>query len=154
MGFVPFTQTPLEYTELNEYGVAYQISELQDYEQEIEWDQFVESIAKLIKQASKLYKACGYLGNIEMSVQLRQVLDKGIFDAQSRGLTYRRQSTRSFDKNISHSGQYPIHDLHDLDARTNIVEDLISQLLWPFDISDDNDEVKKRVRERIRHWIE
>ena len=145
---------PPEYTELNEYGVVYQISELQDYEQEIEWDQFVESITKLIKQASKLYKACKHLGNVEVSVQLRQVLDKGILDAQSRGLTYRRQSTRSFDKEISHSEQYSIHDLHDLDARTNIVEDLISQLLWPFDIPDDNDEIRKRVRERVRYWNE
>ena len=145
---------PLEYAELNEYGIVYQISELQDYEQEIEWDQFVESIAKLIKWASKLYKACKYLGNIEVSVQLRQVLDKGILDAQSRGLTYRRQSTRSFDKEIYHSDQYLIHDLHDLNARTNIVEALIIQLLWPFDIPDDNDEVRKRVRERIRYWNE
>lgn len=145
---------PPEYTELNEYGVVYQISQLQDYEQEIEWDQFVESITKLIKQASKLYKACKYLGNVGVSVQLKQVLDKGILEAQSRGLTYRRQSTRSFDKNISHSGQYPIQDLHDLDARTNIVEDLISQLLWPFDIPDDNDAVRKQVGERVRYWNE
>ena len=153
-GVCSVRSAPLEYTELNEYGVVYQISELQDYEQEIEWDQFVESITKLIKQASKLYKVRKYLGNIEVTVQLRQILDKGILDAQSRGLTYRRQSTRSFDKNISHSGQYPVHDLYDLDARTNIVEDLISQLLWPFDIPDDNDGVRKQIGERVRYWNE
>lgn len=141
-----------EYAELNEYGIVYQISELHRNGQDFGYDQFVECITNLIKRASELYEACEYLGNIEVRLHLRQVLDRGILLAQRGGFAYRGQSTRCSDTEFSCSEQCLMIDLHDLEKRKKLVEDLTVQLIWPFNIPADDDEVRKQLRERIEYW--
>ena len=66
------------YREFNEYGIAYYRTELFEdkVRQAIEYGQFIFPIKFLIEDAEKLYRKCGYLGDIEVTAQLREILEK------------------------------------------------------------------------------
>ena len=144
----------LEYTELNEYGIAYHRSVLcPANEQEFEYKKFLNGIWKLIQQASELYEKCEYLGNIEVSVTLKNVSGTKLLSDQ-RSLGPSSDPAEALDSEIFASQQCLYRDLHDQAEIKKIVENLTLQLLWAYN-APDFEEMKKRIRthlERIKTW--
>lgn len=139
----------VEYTELNEYGIVYHKAVLCPAGVHgIEYGDFLNGIRKVIQRASELYKECEYSGNIEVSVRLKQIYGTELLAGQRRFM-YQENSTRSLDSEIFVSKQCFPRDLSDRKERRNIVEDLILQLLWAFDVPNDASNIKKMIRERI-----
>ena len=66
------------YREFNEYGIVCYRTELfeDEVQQAIEYGQIPFAIRFLMQDAERLYTGCGYLGNIEVTVELRQVFQK------------------------------------------------------------------------------
>ena len=148
-----------DYIELNEYGIIYRRTVLSIYENDhnqerMDCGQLFFLIKDLIKWAVDLYKKCEYLGNIKISIQLQEILDRILSDLSGR--SYREEITGSlinnpacFDTEVSSSIECLAHDLENEDKRNAIVEELMCQLLWAFNIPVDNPRVKEKVRKRI-----
>ena len=102
---------PLEYLELNEYGVVYHgIGLCFVNEQEIDYDTFLPHIKNSIEHTINLYRESEYLGNIEISIQLQGVSGKVLMDSNKRG--YGRkitddiwECTECVDREVSASKQ-------------------------------------------------
>ena len=122
-------------------------------EKQIEYTQILEPLIQLMRNTSFLYETCEYRGNIEISIQLRQVHDIELILTEYARFAYRRWSKGSYDSEISASKQCFAHDLHDKDKRINIIENLTSQLLWSFDIPADEPKVIETVRTFVERWI-
>ncbi len=143
-----------QYTEFNEYGIVYHKESLNlSDEKQIEYTQILEPLIQLMRNTSFLYETCEYRGNIEISIQLRQVHDIELILTEYARFAYRRWSKGSYDSEISASKQCFAHDLHDKDKRINIIENLTSQLLWSFDIPADDPKVIETIRTFIERWI-
>ena len=144
-----------EYLEFNEYGVVYRKIALSiSNHSNVDCNQFFVHIKKLIQQVVNLYKQCEYLGNIEISIQLQEVLGKVLID--SRGRNYREEitgnldaETECFDTEVFASKQCLARDIESEETRKDIVEDLMCQLLWAFNVPIDNPNVIKKIRKRI-----
>lgn len=147
------------YREFNEYGIVYWRAKLieDETQQAIEYGQFISPIKFLIEDAEKLYRKCEYLGNIEVTAQLRQVFKKKLHDATRTGsgrrgnITYRVQpEPECFDSTVSASKRCLLHDIQDPEKLIDIVEELVLQLLWTFNIPTDNSRKREQIRKRIR----
>ena len=84
---------------------------------------------------------------------MRQVHDTELLLNKSERFANRGWSKRSYDSEISASKQCFAHDLHDIDERINIIENLTPQLLWSFDIPADDPKVIETVRMFVERWI-
>ena len=144
--FIPSNN--LEYTELNEYGIAYHRAVLcPANEQKFEYRKFVFGIGKLIQQASELYKECEYLGNIEVGVTLKNVSGTKLLSDQ-RSLGPSSDPAEALDSEIFASQQCLYRDLHDQAESKKIVENLTLQLLWAYNTPNSR-EMKERIRTQI-----
>ena len=150
---------PREYLELNEYGIVLHRVGMFIYEQEkidytIDYTQFILHINDSIYKIRHLYERCEYLGNIEVTVQLRDVMGIELIDPDSP--VYGRITdnilgdTKSVDRDVFASMQCLSRDLGNEEKRKDIVEELICQLLWAFNIPADRPSIRERVKERIR----
>ena len=148
------------YREFNEYGVAYYRTALFDDEvkQSIEYGQIPFPIKFLIKDAEKLYMRCEYLGNIEVTAELRQVFGKKLHDVTSTTFGKNENITEGvlpepecFDSTVSASKQCLLRDFQDAEKLTDIVEELVLPLLWAFNIPTDDSWKRKQIRKRIEH---
>ena len=147
------------YREFNEYGIAYWRTELieDETQQAIEYSQFISPIKFLIEDAEKLYNRCKYFGNIEVTAQLRQVFGKKLYDA-TRTVSGRSEDITKgvlpepecFDSTVSTSKRCLLHDIQDSEKQIDIVEELVLQLLWTFNIPTDNSRKREQIRKRIR----
>ena len=146
------------YIEFNEYGIIYRKDMLSIYDnsgrERIDCDQFFFHIKDVIKSAVDLYGKCEYLGNIKISIHLQEVLDRVLSDLDGR--SYREDITRNFtaepkcfDTEVFASIECLARDLENEDKRNAIVEELMCQLLWAFDIPVDTPHVKEKVKKRI-----
>ena len=146
------------YIELNEYGIIYHKAMVSIYNnsghERIDCYQFFSHIKELIKYAVDLYGKCEYLGNIKISIHLQEVLDRVLSDLDGR--SYREEITHNFnaepkcfDTEVSASIECLARDLENEDKRNPIVEDLMGQLLWAFNIPVDNPVVREKVTKRI-----
>ena len=137
-----------QYEEFNEYGIAYLKSELRSTDnKEIEYLDLRDRIGAFIRQASTFYKACQYLGNIEVSVHLKEVFDT-ILNSNPPNWVYGGE-TRCFDSDILVFEQCLPFDLYESEKRKNVCVDLICQLLWAYNIQSDHGLVRKRVRNSL-----
>ena len=150
---------PEVYLELNEYGIVLHRIGMFIYEQEkidytIDYTQFISHINDSIYKTRHLYERCEYLGNIEITAQLQDVMRTELIDPDSP--VYGRITdnilgdTKSLDREVFASKQCLSRDLANEEKRKDIVEELICQLLWAFNIPADHPEIRARVRERIR----
>ena len=148
------------YREFNEYGIAYYRTELivDEVEQGIEYGQILLPIKFLIKDAEKLYTKCEYLGNIEVTAQLRQVFEEKLYDAK-RTVSGRSENITDgvlpepecFDSTVSASKQCLLRDFQDPEKLTDIVEELVLPLLWAFNIPTDDSWKREQIRTRIKY---
>ena len=146
--------------EFNEYGIVYYRTELfeDEVKQGIEYGQIPFPIKFLIKDAEKLYTRCEYLGNIEVTAELRQVFRKKLYDAtytvsgESENITEGvLPEPECVDSTISASKQCLLRDFQDAEKLTDIVEELVLPLLWAFNIPTDDSWKRKQIRKRIEH---
>ena len=150
---------PKEYLEFNEYGVVYHRIALSiSNQQEINYSDFILYIISLIDKSKTLYKKCEYMGNIEISAQLQEVLDKELGDPGSHAYGGSKitdgsipEGPKCSDSAVFASKQCLARDLENEEKRKNIIEELTSQLLWAFNIPIDQPWIRQRVRGRIEH---
>ena len=146
------------YREFNEYGIAYYRTALfeDDIRQAIEYGQMISPIKFLIEDAEKLYRKCEYLGDIEVTAQLREVLGEKLYDSVypvhgrieniTDGVI---PEPECFDTTVSASKRCLLHDIQDAEKLIEIVEELVLQLLWAFNIATDDPRKREQIRERI-----
>ena len=144
--------------EINEYGIVYYRTALfeDEVKQSIEYGQIPFPIKFLIKDAEKLYTRCEYLGNIEVTAELRQVFEKKLHDAKLTVFGKSENITEGvlpepecFDSTVSASKQCLFRDLQEAEKLTDIVEELVLPLLWAFNIATDDPRKRKQIRKRI-----
>ncbi len=110
-------------------------------------------ISYLIQQSIAFYTECEYLGNIEISARLQEVLGKELIDpvrGYAKITDVIPDGPKCFDSAVLASKQCLSRDLESEEKRKNIVEELICQLLWAFNIPVDQPWVRERFRGRIR----
>ena len=144
-----------EYWELNEYGIVYyRVVLFIQAGDGIDYGIFLSNINELIQRANSLYVDCGYIGNIDVTVQLQRIYGKKLLDTE--GYEYGRKITEdldaepmTFDTEILTSKQCLARDLEDEKERKDIVEELTCQLLWAFNIPVDQPTIREKIRKRI-----
>ena len=135
------------YWELNEYGVAYHRKTLyketlkhsNEQEEYLHYRQFVSTISELIQDARSFYEKCGYLGNIEITVRLQQVLGEKLrLYESSDGPSYidldSRKRQQCLNSQVSTSVQCLARNLVKEEKITEVVNELADHLLWAFNV--------------------
>ncbi len=152
---------PYEYWELNEYGIVYHRVELwrqkstfanKETEDYLDFRQIVSTIGELIQKAQSFYERCEYLGNIEIKMQLREVFGKKLgLDGSYNETSYKKFASikrqQCVDSQILVSTQCLPRDLMEREKFIGIVDRLVGQLLWAFNI--DNPTERKVLVGRI-----
>ena len=148
------------YWELNEYGIVYRRTTLyketakrsNEQEECLHYRQFVSTISELIQNARPFYEKCGYLGNIEITVRLQQVLGEKIrFYGLDDGPSYiefdsiKRQ--QCLNSQVSTSAQCLARNLVKKEKVIEVVDELAGQLLWAFNVDDST--VRRGLIERM-----
>ena len=143
------------FLELNEYGIVFHRTNLGCFDEgSIEYGKFIQHIDHLISNARDLYKKCEYIGNIEVTAQLLDVYGKDLIDSVTRNHGWRitdniPDGSKCFDRRVFASQQCLPSDLEKAEKRVEIIEKLIYQLIWAFNIPINDPHVRKRVRNRI-----
>ena len=157
-----------KYFELNEYGIVYHRIVLPDHQQPnwrneftvmaVNYYDFIRAIKFLIFQAKVLYEKCEYVGNIEVTAKLQQVLDKELCDPESP--LYGQEITENIsegpvcsDSEVSASTQCMPRDFNNTDSLISIVEELVHQLIWAFNIPINESWVIERVGKQIESFL-
>lgn len=144
-----------EYIEFNEYGIVYRRSVLSRYNEDyLDCGQFLYNIKGLVKHTMDLYKKCEYLGNIEICVHLQEVLRKKLIDSGSQSssedVTFNLNAApECFDTEVFASKQCFARELEGEDTLKALVEDLMCQLLWAFNVPIDKVPMREKVKKRI-----
>ena len=139
------------FLESNEYGICYCRAELYGSDEKgLDYDQFIGRIKNLTQAAKDLYKKCEYLGNIEITVQLRQVFGKKLYDPEfeERITANIEGEPECFDSEVFVSKQCLPRDLENTEKRIDIIEELTCQLFWAFNIPNTT-QIRERIRKRI-----
>ncbi len=143
--------------EINEYGIVYYRKKLSySEERPIKLGNFISCIRYLLQATKELYSACDALGNIEVVAQLQNVYEKKL--SEDFGTDYPidlRSELICHDSEIlaSTSKTYLSRDFEDAEQQKSIVEELIMQLLWSFNIPTDNEHLIGHVRRLIEGRI-
>ncbi len=151
-----------QYWELNEYGIVYHRATLnrrtskfdREEEEHLDFRQFVAGIGELIQKAQSFYKKCEYLGNVEITVKLREVFSEklgfyNLYNRPSRTKFNLIKRQQCLDSQVLVSTQCLPRHLAEREKFIGVVDQLASQLLWAFDI-DEPVERKKFVEQILR----
>lgn len=138
-------EEPYNCLELNQYGIVYYKAGITWHNPE--WDnprwsgEYVDfpdciwAIGFAIKEASLLYEKCESLGNLEISAQLQGVFrEKLRFHGENPDNF--SEKYKSLDSEILASTQCFERDFIERKKVVDIVDSLVSQLLWAFNIDD------------------
>ena len=144
-----------DYIEFNEYGIVYRRAVLSRYsEEDVDCNQFLFSLKGLVEHTMDLYKKCEYLGNIEISIHMQEVLRLTLIDSKAHNfredITYNLSAKpECFDTEVFALKQCFAGDLESEKTLKDIVEDLMCQLLWAFNVPIDRVPIREKVRKRI-----
>ena len=142
-------QNAKQYEEVNEYGIAYLKSELSsDDNKDVEYLTLRDRIEAFIRQTSRFYKKIDYLGNVEVRVHLKEVFDTILKYNQRSWVHVGADARHCFDSDVLVTEQCLSHDLYDLEKCKKVCEKLIYQLLWAYNISN-NELVRERVENSL-----
>lgn len=151
------------YWELNEYGIVYHRHHLDrieqrrgDDEEYLDFRRFVWEIGRTIEKATSLYKKCGYLGAVDITVQLRRVFDETLLFYTFYSEILRRhiksddiEKQQCLDSQVLVSLQCLPQDLIDRNKFTDTVDELTNPLLWAFNITINDIERKELVKQLL-----
>ena len=143
------------YFELNEYGIAYYITKLNEDEDGLIWtSEFIMGIDKLLQSAEKLYTACSSSVTVEIITELEHVLQKRL-STKFRSGSINNSDPICYTSEVfaSTSNTYLSRDLKESAHQKTIVEELTMPLLWAFNMPTDDDELIQHVREEIKFYI-
>ena len=152
------------YWELNEYGIVYHRHHLDKIDQYsnsneakyVDVRRFVWEIGRTIEKATSLYKKCGYLGVVDITVQLREVFDEtllfykfysNILHGPVKSDDIEKQ--QCFDSEVLASLQCLPQDLIDRNKFIDTVDQLTDPLLWAFNIVVDDAARKELVKQLL-----
>lgn len=142
-----------DYCELNEYGIVYQRTELEhqvnDSEQYLNFGVFLYRITDCLTLAKSFYDKCEYTGNIEFTVQLREVFGKRLQNSTNE-LGYQRGHLECADTEILISTQCLPRDLANSERLIEIFEELASQILWAFNTVKLG-KIRELIEDTLRH---
>ena len=137
-----------DYCELNEYGIVYQRTKLEPQgsrpgsEQCLYFGVFLYRISDCMSLAKSFYDKCKYRGNIEFTVQLREIFGKKLVHSNELGL--QTGPLECSDSEVLASIQCLPRDLANGERLIEILEGLASDILWAF-----NTVKPKKIREVI-----
>ena len=150
--------------ELNEYGIVYHRIKLdkrtstfahRGTEEHLDFRQIVSTIGELIQKAQSFYKKCEYLGNIEITVQSREVFGEKLrfyelYNKPSRKKFDLIKQQQCVDSQVLASIQCFPRNLVERGKFIGVVDELAGQLLWAFNIDNPTErkELVKRILER------
>ena len=141
-------EKPYNCLELNDHGIVYYRQNVQFgvEEKHIFLSQIAWAIGFAIKYARSLYEKCEFLGELEITAQLREVFGERLrfYEAQCDN-EWRRQ--QSLDSEIPASIQCFSRDLVERQKNIDIVDTLAGQLLWAFNV--DNPEKRRELVENL-----
>ena len=165
-GWVASTKRDSEfyaYWELNEYGIVYHRQHLDKIDRYsdsheakyLDFRRFVWEVGRTIEMATSFYKKCGYLGNVDITVQLRRVFDEKLLFYKFYFNILRRhikpddiEKQQCFDSQVLVSIQCLPQDFVDRKKFINTVDELTDSLLWAFNITV-NDVGRKELVEQL-----
>ena len=137
------------YSELNEYGIVYNrktlYKETPDNSNEQEgyfhYQQFLIPINELIQYARSFYEKCEYLGNIKIKAQLQQVYMEKLGFYRSGENPSRMEfepikRQQCLDSQVLASTQCLAQDLMEGEEFIEVVDKLVEQLFWAFNVHD------------------
>lgn len=134
------------YCELNEYGIVYQRTKLEtrvnNSDQYLNFGVFLYRISDCMSLAKSFYDKCEYIGNIEFTVQLREIFGKKLVRDYELGSQV--GPPECSDSEVLASIQGLPRDLANSERLIEILEGLASDLLWAF-----NTGKRKQIRELI-----
>ena len=116
----------------------------------------INEIASLLEDAKRVYKACNALVAVEVTALLQNVFEKKLSKDFGTGRSISLYSKPvCYDSEVlaSTSKTYLSRDFEDAEQQKSIVEELIMQLLWSFNIPTDNKNLIERVGKLIEGHI-
>ena len=140
-----------DYCELNEYGIVYQRTKLEhqvNNSEHLNFDVFLYRICDCLSLAKSFYDKCEYIGNIEFTVQLREVFGKKL--VRSNQLGPQIGPLECSDSDVWASIQCLPRDLANDEQLMEILEELATKLLWAFNAAKRN-QIKNLIREALRY---
>lgn len=140
--------------EINEYGILYYRCGFHNNEEyDIDVADFIRRVAYLLEETRRVYEACDTSVTIKVTAQLQNVFKKKLskyFGGDQPVHLYHEPVCYDSEVLASTSKIYVSRDLHDIQQRKSIVEELTMQMLWQFNIAINN----KNLIERITKLIE
>ena len=161
IGGVSFVGIPM-YQEINEHGIIYMKKKLHkspfkaghgpkdDKQNEyLEYLQILKDHFDLLQAAKHFYERCEYLGDVEITAKLRDVGgEKLMFGDEPH---YDLIQSRPFlDSDISASVKCCARDLIEPEKANDVIVNLLSQLLWGFNIRPG--EWESKAFQRLEQW--
>lgn len=140
-----------DYCELNEYGIVYQRTKLEhrvNDSEHLNFEVFLYRICDGMSLAKSFYDKCEYIGNIEFTVQLREVFGQKL--VRSNQLGPQIGPLECSDSDVSASIQCLLRDLANNEQLMEILEELATKLLWAFNAAKRN-QIKNLIREALRY---
>lgn len=159
------------YWELNKYGVLYTKRAFRycDKDRYAEWPLMHEgeqqlllhsssmphTLGGLLHYASAFYNACGYTGNIDAAIQLRNVGGEFLFYNRQIGVFHEsvpryyllHHPYRCLDQEVSQATRRPTAHLSDAEKMVDLIDVLTAPLLWAFNV-DVEDQEKRTAKIR------
>ena len=138
------------YTELNEYGAVYYRRHLYE-DSGIPY--FIYNIYSLLKDATKLYKACEASANIRVHASVNNVFKEKLAHDLGTGISsiHLPSELTCYDSEVcvSTTETYASTDFDNAEHRKTILEELTMPLLWAFNVPIGNDVIVRGVRDLI-----
>lgn len=151
------------YWELNEYGIVYERAALslvpwrnpggignesRATRHHLDADGIGAAVFNFIWLAKDFFQACKYLGNIEITVRLREIDDETLKFTTDRhpGILEER---KSLEPEVSASDQCLPHHLGKADAYEKILIGLLQELFWVFNVRDNEGQWQDRWRDYV-----
>ena len=147
------------YWELNQYGIVYHRLNLskiprkssnteQNEKGYLSFEEIVASIGRLLECAKAFFEGCEYLGNIEISAQLQNVLHEELLYVDNP--LYEPGRNCCYDLTVSASTFTMIQELSKEDRFISIIDELAEQILWSFNSTPPNANRKQWVERILR----
>ena len=154
---------PMDYWELNEYGVVYHKTGLskepcpgrwdpgdgdKDEEEYLDSQDIGSNIYKFLENVKDFLERCKYRGDIEITVTLREIQGEKLKFPDDRHPSF-VEERESVQSEVSAYGQCSPHELGNCDTYAPILIGLIEQLFWVFNVSEDKDQWRESWRKFV-----
>ena len=140
-------------TQFHEYGIVYRKEAFEALTLQI--CVFRDVIYKFMKFAKEFYSNCDYFGNLEVSVELKNVQSIKLLNFLGDHSEIRPYNFICSDPEVraTTSAYYLAQELREPETRRRIAEELLRKILWAFNVPSDNRSVIQEVKDIIDRVI-